>query len=390
VVVAVAEARGVAPETLPPLYDAIDTEALERLFAPCCDGAPRVDGHAAFPPVGCEVTVRSDRTWRPGAGGVTAEDGKNWSQRFLSRKGTLNHHASRPGFMARFEVPDVDYTRYTNRQLVALPLGLLAVALAILAGWYVMTGAPVSLGVAFTGGTELQVATDDSPAEIRESFDQRVPYEVQSVQRGGDSYIVTFQATQNSEVEEITAAAEDAGYDVQSVQSRSPRFSAGAQQQALVGIGVAFLGMSVLVFLLFRTFVPSLAVVASAFSDIVIPVALMNLFGIKLTLGTVAALLMLIGYSVDSDLLLNNHVLRRTGDFYESTYRAMRTGVTMTLTSIAAMTVMAVVASPFVFGIPLLPEVGIVLVLGLTADLMNTYLLNVSLLRYYKYEGIAR
>jgi preprotein translocase subunit SecF len=41
------------------------------------------------------------------------------------------------------------------------------------------------------------------------------------------------------------------------------------------------------------------------------------------------------------------------------------------------------------FGIPLLPEIGIVLVFGLTADLMNTYLLNVSLLRYYKYEGVA-
>jgi len=292
--------------------------------------------------------------------------------------------------MARFEVPDVDYTRYTNRQLVAVPLGLLAVALAVLAGWYVLTGAPVSLGIAFTGGTELQIATDDSPAEIRGSFEQRVPYEVQSVQRGGDSYVVTFQATENSEVEAITAAAEDAGYGVESVQSRSPRFSTDAQQQALFGLAVAFAGMSALVFVLFRTFVPSIAVVASAFSDIVIPLALMNVLGIELSLGTVAALLMLIGYSVDSDLLLNNHVLRRTGDFYESTYRAMRTGVTMTLTSIAAMIVMTIVASPFVFGIPLLPEVGIVLVLGLTADLMNTYLLNVSLLRYYKYEGIAR
>jgi preprotein translocase subunit SecF len=49
---------------------------------------------------------------------------------------------------------------------------------------------------------------------------------------------------------------------------------------------------------------------------------------------------------------------------------------------------MTVVASQF--GIPLLPQVGIVLVFGLTADLMNTYLLNVSLLRYYKYEGIAQ
>ncbi|WP_254535774.1 protein translocase subunit SecF [Halomarina litorea] len=292
--------------------------------------------------------------------------------------------------MTRFEVPTVDYTRYSNRQLVAVPLAVLAVALAVIAGWYVLTGAPVTPGIAFTGGTELQIATDDSDAEIREAFTQRVPYEVESVQRAGDSYIVTFQATQNSEVREITNAADDAGYEVLAQQSRSPTFSSESQQQALIGIAVAFAGMSVLVFLLFRTFVPSIAVVASAFSDIVIPVALMNLFGIKLSLGTVAALLMLIGYSVDSDLLLNNHVLRRSGDFYDSTYRAMRTGVTMTLTSIAAMAVMTFVASPFVFGIPLLPEVGIILVFGLTADLMNTYLLNVSLLRYYKYEGIAK
>ena len=110
--------------------------------------------------------------------------------------------------------------------------------------------------------------------------------------------------------------------------------------------------MALLVFALFRIFVPSIAVIASAFSDIVVPLALMDLFGIKLSLGTVAALLMLIGYSVDSDILLNNHVLRRRGDFYESTYRARRTGVTMTLTSIAAMTVMAIVASDFVLGIP--------------------------------------
>ena len=132
------------------------------------------------------------------------------------------------------------------------------------------------------------------------------------------------------------------------------------------------------------------AVIASAFSDIIVPLALMDLFGIKLSLGTVAALLMLIGYSVDSDILLNNHVLRRRGDFYESTYRARRTGVTMTLSSIAAMAVMAVVASQYALNIPLLSEVGTILVMGLVVDLMNTYLLNVSLLRWYKYEGVSR
>jgi preprotein translocase subunit SecF len=291
--------------------------------------------------------------------------------------------------MVEIEVPEVDYTRYTNRQLAAVPLAVLAVALLVIGGWYAMTGAPVTPGIAFTGGTEIQIATDASAATIDETFTQ-AGYEPEAIQGAGGSYILTFQATQSSTVERITGVAADAGYDVESVQSRSPSFSGEAQRQALGGIVIAFVGMSLLVFLLFRTFVPSVAVVLSAFSDIMIPVALMNLLGIKLSLGTVAALLMLIGYSVDSDLLLNNHILRRRGDFYESTYRAMRTGVTMTLTSIAAMTVMTIVSSPLVFGIPLLPEVGLILVFGLVTDLMNTYLMNVSLLRWYKYEGVAR
>jgi preprotein translocase subunit SecF len=298
--------------------------------------------------------------------------------------------------MVQFEAPtgdfdiDLDYTRYTNRQLLAVPLAVLAVALLIIAGWYVAFGVPVTLGIDFTGGTELRITTTDSPEQIRQTLSESVPYEIDAVARSGNSYIVTFQATEQSQVQEITDAARNAGYNVLSAQTRSPTFGAQSQQQALIAIAVAFVGMSIVVALLFRSAVPSLAVIAAAFSDIVIPIALMNVFGIKLSLGTVAALLMIIGYSVDSDILLTNHVLRRKGDFYESTYRARRTGVTMTVTSIAAVSVMAFVSSGFVFGIPLLPEMGSVLVFGLAADLMNTYLLNVGILRYYKYEGVAQ
>ena len=79
-------------------------------------------------------------------------------------------------------------------------------------------------------------------------------------------------------------------------------------------------------------------------------------------------------------------MLRESGDFYESTSRAMRTGVTMTLTSIAAMAVMTIAA--YLFGIQIMTAIGIVLVIGLLADLMNTYLLNVSLLRWYVNRGV--
>jgi preprotein translocase subunit SecF len=281
-------------------------------------------------------------------------------------------------------VPEILYPRYSNRQLAAIPLVLLALSLLIIAGTWATTGMPVNPGIDFTGGTELQIETDTPESEIEAAFETE-PESIQPIAAQENEYIVTFQSTDTAAIE---TQATDAGFTVTSISSTSAAFGAETQLQAVIGVAIAFAGMSALVALMFRSFVPSIAVVLSAFSDIVIPVALMNLFGIQLSLGTVAALLMLIGYSVDSDLLLNNHILRRRGDFYDSTYRAMRTGVTMTLTAIIAMLVMTIVAT--IFAIPLLPAIGLVLVFGLLADLMNTYLLNVSLLRWYKFEGIAR
>ena len=292
--------------------------------------------------------------------------------------------------MGYFDVPEIDYTRYSNRQLAAVPLAVLAVALAILGVWFVAYGTPVHAGMDFAGGTELVVETSTDREEIPAAFEEE-PSSVQDVQVEDDQYIVQFTSTdQEALSEQAEANLEPAGDAdvIQQVSSTSASFGAQAQQTALLGIAVAFVGMSVIAFLLFRTFVPSVAIVVSAFSDIVIPLAFMNLVGIELTLGTVAALLLLIGYSVDSDILLNNHVLRQSGGFYESTYRAMRTGVTMTVTSMVAMLVMA--ASAFAFGIELLTAIGLILFVGLAADLMNTYLLNFSLLRWYKFEGVKR
>jgi len=293
--------------------------------------------------------------------------------------------------MVEFEVPEIDYDRYSNRQLAGPPLAVLGVALLVLVVYYLLHGTPVPLGFDFTGGTEMRLA-NASQSEIQSAFGTPID-SIRPVQ-GSDEFIVTFLDEGSTSLQELRTTATNAGFSVEQSSTRSAAFGSTNQQNAVLGLVLAFVGMSVFVFILFRTFVPSIAVVLSAFSDIVIPLAIMDLlaltglFEINLSLGTVAALLMLIGYSVDSDILLNNHILRRRGGFYESTYNAMQTGVTMTLTSIVAMTVMTIVAT--VLSIPLLPDIGLILVFGLAADLMNTYMMNLSLLRWYKFEGVAR
>ncbi|ARS89272.1 protein translocase subunit SecF [Natrarchaeobaculum aegyptiacum] len=292
--------------------------------------------------------------------------------------------------MGYFDVPEVEYTRYSNRQLAAIPLAVLAVALLVLTGTFLVTGSPVELGMDFAGGAELTIETTSSEAEIQQAFDVE-PDSIQSTQ-AENQYLVQFAGLEVDDIDGLSDQAEanlaGDGEIVQQESTASPSFAEQTQQTALLGIAVAFLGMSVIAFLLFRTFVPSIAIVASAFSDLVIPLAFMSIVGIQLSLGTVAALLMLIGYSVDSDILLNNHILRREGDFYESTHRAMRTGITMTVTSMMAMLVMGVTA--YLFGVELLASIGIILFVGLATDLMNTYMLNLSLLRWYKFEGVRR
>jgi preprotein translocase subunit SecF len=297
--------------------------------------------------------------------------------------------------MIQFDVPEPDYDRYTNRQLAAVPLAVLAVALLVILGFYLVTGSPTALGTDFTGGTELTVVTTDDRQAIQQSFDREIDT-IQSVQGDQNRYILTFPPAEDEgdssslqDQAEQNLAADGDREIVQGVSQRSPEFASEAQGLAIGAIIVSFTGMALLAFIFFRTFVPSVAIIVSAFSDLVIPIAIMDLVGIELSLGTVAALLMLIGYSVDSDILLNNQILRRGGGgFYESTYRAMETGVTMTITSMAAMGVMAISAT--FFGIELLANIGLILFIGLTADLMNTYMLNLSLLRWYKFGGVNR
>ena len=89
-------------------------------------------------------------------------------------------------------VPKIDYTDYTNRQLVAVPLAVLAFALAVLVVATVLSGTPVALGIEFTGGTEMQVVTDDSEAAIRDSFDEEIA-SITPIAGHSGSYQLTFQ-----------------------------------------------------------------------------------------------------------------------------------------------------------------------------------------------------
>ncbi|MFW5847247.1 MAG: protein translocase subunit SecF [Nanoarchaeota archaeon] len=151
-------------------------------------------------------------------------------------------------------------------------------------------------------------------------------------------------------------------------------------KQLLIAIAMAFIFMGFIVFILFRKLVPSLAVILSAFADILMTLGLINILGIELSTAGIVAFLMIIGYSVDTDILLTTHMLKRKEDsINKRIFNAFKTGTTMTLTSILAIGFAFIIVSSFS---AILSKIFTILLIGLGFDLLNTWITNASLLKW--------
>ncbi|WP_135610639.1 protein translocase subunit SecF [Methanococcoides sp. AM1] len=272
-----------------------------------------------------------------------------------------------------------------DKQLITIPLVVLALSLLVSLIVFSSTGAPVKLGLEFEGGTMIAFETQESADVLEQAYSD---YSLDDARKAGDRVILQFGPMDSEDQKELEKDITSKYSNVE-IKQIGALYGKELQSQALKAIGLSFLGMAIVVFLIFRTAVPSIAVVLSAVSDIAIAVGFMNLIGIELSLGTVAALLMLIGYSVDSDILLTTRVLKRRGTVNENIGRAMHTGLTMTTTTLAALVVMYIV-STFSYlvtssasQVNLLSDISIVLIFGLVADIMNTWLLNTGILRWH-------
>lgn len=146
---------------------------------------------------------------------------------------------------------------------------------------------------------------------------------------------------------------------------------------------VAFILVAIAVFAIFRTPIPSFAVVFGATTDIVVALGGMGLFGIPLGIASVGGLLMLLGFSIDTDMLSAVRILKRhDGTPEKRAFSTFKTGMTMTFTAIISFSVLLVVS--YLAFIPTYSEIAGVVLIGLVGDLMATWLANTPIILWYK------
>ncbi len=149
-------------------------------------------------------------------------------------------------------------------------------------------------------------------------------------------------------------------------------------EQAKISIILAFILMSITIFALFRSAVPSFIVILAAATDIISTIAIIDYLGVKLSFAVIGALLTIIGYSVDTDILLTNELLHHKDNKKGAIFSAAKTGIIMSLTALAALSSMF-----FLSGSPILEQIAFVLIIGIIIDIPATWLTNAGILRYW-------
>jgi len=272
-----------------------------------------------------------------------------------------------------------------------IPIILLVLSLAFVGFKYATTGEIFNRDVTLKGGitstiyTDKDINTEDLQNKIPNSLVKKLTDFSTGRQVGiiVEASDISADNLKESLQKELAIELTDQNY---SVEETGSSLGESFYKELITAVLIAFIFMAIVIFITFRTLIPSAAVVLSALIDIIIPLAIINLLNIKVSSAGVVAFLLLIGYSVDTDILLTTRALKRyNAPLFDRMYSSMKTGLTMTFCAIAVMVTGIILSTT-----PIIKEMFFIILLGLITDIFSTYFTNASILKIYcKRKNIA-
>ena len=275
-----------------------------------------------------------------------------------------------------------------------IPAILIIISLIYLFSFYSQHQDIIIKDVSLTGGTTITVYNEVDLVGLEQFLSENLEdfsiREIFDLRTGGQEAFVVQTIEDVEKTKELleTYLEYELTNENSSIEFTGSSLSSAFYSQLRIAIIISFILMAIVVFIIFRTFIPSLAVVLSAFADITMTLAIVDFLGWKISSAGIVAFLMLIGYSVDTDIMLTSRILKRKDETINTRiFSAFKTGITMTLTSLVAVVVALVITASFS---EVLKQIFSVLAIGLSFDILNTWITNAGILKWYaeKKEGV--
>ena len=261
--------------------------------------------------------------------------------------------------------------------LMIFPALLLAISILVLINNYVKRGEIIEKDVELTGGMVISVPVrgELNLEKLEEGLED---VSVRLV--GGSPPMLIIQSPERNATKILESLREFVDYDLEEVEigDIEPVLGEVFWEQGKMALALAFTSIALVIFLLFRSPIPCFTVILCSISNFIITLAAMSIFGVYLSLATLGALLMMLGYSIDTNMLLTTAVLKRKGDIESNIKKVRKTGLTITLVGL-----LSLLPIYFLSNNPVVQEISFVLGVGIAAEAVNTWIQNAGILRWW-------
>jgi len=279
----------------------------------------------------------------------------------------------------------IAFNKYYN-QFNILSISLVVVSLFFL----VFKG--LNFGIDFKGGTLIELRGSDKKinvSSLRDNLNQMNLGDVSVKNFGNETdFLIKFEVNDNKKViEEIKINLDKSfgnTFNFRRVENVGPKVSSELLKSGVIAISVALVLMLIYIWIRFE-WQFSLGAILALFHDVIVTLGLFSILGLEINLSIVAAVLTIVGYSMNDTVVIFDRVrenLRKYSDIKIFELTNISINETLSRTLITSITTLLALLSIFIFGGEILKGFSLAMIFGvLFGTYSSIYIANTVLVR---------
>ena len=279
----------------------------------------------------------------------------------------------------------IAFNKYYNQfNLISISLVVISLFFLVFKG--------LNFGIDFKGGTLIELRSSDQKINVstlRDNLNQMNLGDI-SVKNFGNQkdFLIKFENNDNKNViEEIRINLDKSfgnNFNFRRVENVGPKVSAELLKSGIIAISVALVLMLIYIWIRFE-WQFSLGAIIALFHDVIVTLGLFSLLGLEINLSIIAAVLTIVGYSMNDTVVIFDRVrenLRKYSDIKIFELSNISINETLSRTLITSITTLLALLSIFFFGGEILKGFSLAMIFGVVFGTYSSiYIANTILVR---------
>ena len=262
-----------------------------------------------------------------------------------------------------------NFNKYLNFfNLISITLVIISLILLFFKG--------LNFGVDFKGGTLIELRATDKQitiSQLRQSFLNMNLGDVNIKEFGkNDDYLIKFEKKEDNNPNLINEIKKDLiksigeGFNFRRVENVGPKVSAELLKSGIIAIALSLTAMLIYIWIRFE-WQFSIGAILALFHDVFLTLGIFSLFNLEINLSIVAAILTIVGYSMNDTVVIYDRVrenLKKFSDIKIFDLTNLSLNETLSRTIITSITTLLALVSIYIFGGEILRGFSLAMILG--------------------------